>query len=86
MKRTIIFGAVGAAIALGTLPAVAATGHSNAKPTNNCVFKGVSYTWNGPASHSVKKIIAAHPAAAAYAAAHPNQYDALHAFVSGGCN
>jgi hypothetical protein len=85
MKRIIVIAAAGAAVALGTLPAMAATGHSNAKVTNNCTFNGVTYTWNGPAATSVKKIIAAHPAWQAYADAHPAQLAAVQAFVQGGC-
>ena len=85
MKRMLVIATTGAAVALGTLPAMAATGHANAKPANHCVLQGVTYRWNGPPSTSVRKIIASHPQIAAFAQAHPDLYDAVHAWVAAGC-
>lgn len=87
MKRIIVVAAAGAAVALGTMPAMAATAQPSTKVQNNCVdANGVSYTWNGPAATSIKKIIASIPALVTYFDAHQGQYAALQAFVQGGCN
>ena len=80
MKRTLVIGAVGAAIALGTLPAVASTAHPNTKPANNCTFQGTTYKLN-----DVKKAVAEHPALETWLNNHSTVQDALYSWIKAGC-